>query len=75
MATTSGLEMPALFDFDEFHTITNSFADKVFGHIVMDMGIDQMKMCTTFRNISPLGARIVRRAIDSRTAERAATTA
>ena len=67
--------MPALFDFDVFHAIANSFADKVFGHIAMDMGIDQMKMCTTFRSISPLGARIVRRAIDSRTAERAATTA
>lgn len=75
MAVTNGLEKPALFDFTGVQTITNSFADEVFGHIAIDMGIDQMKRCTTFRNISPLGARIVRRAIDSRATERAATTA
>lgn len=75
MAATDGLNAPALFDFEGVQTITNSFADEVFGRIAMDMGIDRMRGCTTFRNISPLGARIVRRAIDSRIAERAVATA
>lgn len=75
MTATGGLKTPTLFDFDGVQTITNSFADEVFGRIAMDMGVDGMKRCTTFRNINALGARIVRRAIDSRTAESAATTA
>lgn len=74
MTKTDGLKTPALFDFEGVQTITNSFADEVFGRIAMDMGIEQMKRCTTFRNTNQLGARIIRRAIDSRASENIAAT-
>ena len=55
-----------VFDFDGVGTITNSFADEVFGRLVAELGFDEFKSRTTFRNIQGLWARVVRSAIDSR---------
>lgn len=60
-----------VFDFSEVETITNSFADEVFGHMVYDMGMDELRRRTTFRNISPFWARVIRTAMDSRDSQRA----
>lgn len=58
-----------VFDFDGVRTITNSFADEVFRRLVAGMGFDEFRRRTTFRNIHGLWARVVRSAMDSRTAQ------
>lgn len=55
-----------VFDFDGVRTITNSFADEVFGRLVAEMGFDEFRGRTAFKNIRGLWARVVRSAIDSR---------
>ncbi len=57
------------FDFAGVDSITNSFADEVFGRMVCEIGIAEMKERATFKNISPFWARIVRAAMDSRASQ------
>ncbi len=57
------------FDFAGVDSITNSFADEVFGRMVCELGMPEMKKRTTFKNISPFWARIVRAAIDFRASQ------
>ena len=59
-----------VFDFTGVETITNSFADEVFGHLVYDLGLDELRERTAFRNISPFWAKVVRTAMDSRDSQR-----
>ncbi|MDO4539331.1 MAG: STAS-like domain-containing protein [Coriobacteriales bacterium] len=59
-----------VFDFNGVDSITNSFADEVFGHLVADMGMDALRVRTTFAGIAPFWARIVRSAMDAREAQR-----
>lgn len=69
MSSTGNLSTKTTFDFDGVETITNSFADEVFGRIALERGFDDMRSRTAFVNISPFWARVVRNAIDSRAAE------
>ena len=57
------------FDFDGVDSITNSFADEVFGRMICEIGMEEMKKRTTFKNISPFWAHIVRAAMDSRASQ------
>lgn len=59
-----------VFDFDGVDTITNSFADEVFGHMVFDIGIDELRKRTRFRGITPFLAQVVRYAMDLRESQR-----
>ena len=70
MAKTERLSTFVTFDFSGVSTVTNSFSDEVFGRMAFDMGFDELKRHTSFVNIDPLWARVVRRAIDSRSSER-----
>lgn len=54
------------FDFAGVDSITNSFADEVFGRLVCDMGMDTLRNRTTFRNVQPFWARVIRSAMDAR---------
>lgn len=69
MSSTGQLSGRTTFDFDGVDTITNSFADEVFGRMAFDLGIDEMRARTTFANIEPFWARVVRNAIDSRASQ------
>lgn len=60
-----------VFDFDGVDTITNSFADEVFGRMVFDMGMDELRARTTFRGVAPFSARVMRHAMDLRESQRA----
>lgn len=53
------------FDFIGVSMVTNSFADELFGRMVMHLGMERMRALTTFRNVSPFWARIIRRAMDA----------
>ena len=59
-----------VFDFDGVDTITNSFADEVFGRMVFEVGMDELRARTTFRGIQPFFARVVRSAMDLRESQR-----
>ena len=60
------------FDFSGVDSITNSFADEVFGRMALTMGMDAMRARTTFKNISPMWARVIRGAINARLAQNTA---
>lgn len=55
-----------VFDFDDVTSVTNSFADEVFGRLVFDIGLDALKEKTSFINIKVFPARVIRIAIDNR---------
>lgn len=59
-----------VFDFAGVDTITNSFADEVFGRMVFETGMDELRARTTFRGIAPFSARVVRHAMDLRESQR-----
>lgn len=59
-----------VFDFDGVDTITNSFADEVFGRMVFEVGMDALRSRTTFKGIAPFSARVVRHAMDLRESQR-----
>ena len=68
-AVASATERVVL-DFEGVDVITNSFADEVFGHLVLDMGMDELRARTTFRGVQPFFAQVVRTAMDSRESQR-----
>ena len=55
-----------VFDFSGVGSITNSFADEVFGRMAFEMGMEAMRKKTSFKGINPFMARIVRTTIDAR---------
>ncbi|WP_270472212.1 STAS-like domain-containing protein [Collinsella intestinalis] len=69
MDRTDGLSEATVFDFSGVTTITNSFADEVFGRMVVDMGMDSLRARTSFKNIGGVWARVVRRAMDAHVEE------
>lgn len=75
MERTNSLSEKVIFDFSGVTTITNSFADEVFGRMVVEMGMDALRERTTFKNISGMWARVVRRAMDSHLEDFAAASA
>lgn len=68
---SNNLSERVVFDFDGVSVVTNSFADEIFGRIAYEVGITQMRKVTTFRNVSPIWAAVIRHAIDVRDVERA----
>lgn len=75
MARSSLLREPVVFDFSGVTTITNSFADEVFGRMVSEIGMDEMRTRTSFRGVDPFWARVIRSAMDRRESDREAITA
>ena len=75
MSETCSLQIPTTFDFDGVKTVTSSFADEVFGRMALDLGLDSMRQCTSFRNVDPFWARVIRGAINSRDEQRELATA
>ena len=69
MKETNSLSSFVTFDFSGVSVITNSFSDEVFGRMALNLGIEELKRRTSFKNIDPLWARIVRRTIDLRSSE------
>lgn len=69
VSSTNNLAEKVTFDFDGVETITNSFADEVFGRIALERGFGGIRSCTSFVNIRPFWAKVVRNAIDNRAAE------
>ncbi len=67
----AGSRTRVVFDFDGVDSITNSFADEVFGHLVADMGIEDLRARTSFSGIGPFWARVVRNVMDVRESDRA----
>ena len=63
----------AVFDFSNVDSITNSFADEVFGRMAFELGFDQLRKSTSFTNISPFWASVIRSVIDERVSDRALT--
>ena len=59
-----------VFDFSGVETVTNSFADEVFGHMVFDMGMEELRARTTFRGVQPFMAKVIRSAMDLRESQR-----
>lgn len=59
------------FDFEGVGLVSNSFADEVFGRLVYDLGIDELRRRTHFENVPPFSAMVIRHAIDWRSAEHA----
>ncbi len=59
-------EFNVIFDFAEVNSITNSFADEVFGRLVLQHGIDNVRNRTHFANINRSSALTIRTAIERR---------
>lgn len=60
----------AVFDFSGIDSVTNSFADEVFGRLVSDRGMNWMRNNTSFKNVNRSWAMVIRGAMDSREQER-----
>lgn len=63
---TGGFSEAAIFDFEGVDSITNSFADEVFGKIVACLGIDRMRETTHFANVDHFSSFVIRNAIGRR---------
>lgn len=61
-----------VFDFSDVSTVTNSFADEVFGRLAFEHGIDFLRTSTKFSNIDRFSAMVVRDAMENRNARREA---
>lgn len=61
-------ENVVVFDFAGIEVISNSFADEVFGRLASDYGMEGLRKRTTFVNVAPFWARVIREAIDGRLA-------
>lgn len=66
MAQTSNLSTDVTFDFSNVDSITNSFADEVFGRMASEWGMDFLRSHISFRNINRFWAQIIRTAMDAR---------
>lgn len=75
MTKSGQLTEPVVFDFSGVTTITNSFADEVFGRMVSEIGMVEMRARTSFRGVDPFWARIIRSAMDRRESSRETVTA
>lgn len=69
MSASSSLAEKVVFDFNGAETVTNSFADEVFGRMANEMGFEALRQRTSFINIDKLAASTIRRAIDFRSSE------
>lgn len=58
-----------VFDFSGVDSVTNSFADEVFGRLVCELGMDTLKSRTTFVNVKVFPAKVIRMAMNNRDAK------
>lgn len=63
-------ETVVVFDFSGVATVTNSFADEVFGRLAFEHGMDFLRKNTKFANIDRFSAMVVRDAMENRNARR-----
>lgn len=59
---------PIEFDFDDVLLISSSFADEVFGRLFSDLGAMRFMQMVKFKNVDPIVASLIDRAISQRTA-------
>ncbi|MEW6064597.1 MAG: STAS-like domain-containing protein [Bacillota bacterium] len=55
-------------DFDGVAVVSNSFADECLGKLAQQMGINEFKTKTTFRNFNPFIGKVIKNAISNRIA-------
>lgn len=55
-----------VFDFSGVDSVTNSFADEVFGRLTCELGMDVLRTKTTFINVNMFPAKIIRMAMNNR---------
>ena len=67
---SDGFSIPIRFDFDGVDTVSNSFADELFGRMVFELGMERVRSVTSFVNVKPLAARIIRSSMDARSSQR-----
>lgn len=58
-----------ILDFNGVNLVTNSFADEVFGKKIAEVGFDEFKERTTFRNLNPFLEMCIKKAIVNRVRE------
>lgn len=54
------------FDFSGVDSVTNSFADELFGRLALELGLEKLRANTSFSNINRTSARFIRSVIDRR---------
>ncbi len=67
---SDGFSTPIQFDFAGVDTVSNSFSDELFGRMAFELGMDKLKAITSFSNVKPLAARIIRSSMDARDSQR-----
>lgn len=60
---------PLIFDFEGVTSISSSFADEFFGKLIKDMGFENFKSITTFRNLTPFVSNVIKNSIYHRNTE------
>ncbi len=53
-------------DFTDVNVVSNSFADECIAKLLLEMPLDKLKRCTTFRGLNPLAERSVLVALQRR---------
>lgn len=59
-----------VFDFSSVFSVTNSFADEVFGRLASERGMDFLRVHTTFDDINREIALLIRAAMERRLAQK-----
>lgn len=55
-----------ILDFTGVNVVSNSFADECIAKLLLEMPLDELKRCTTFRGLNPLAERSVLVALQRR---------
>lgn len=55
-----------ILDFTGVNVVSNSFADECIAKLLIDMSLDELKRCTTFKGLNPLAERSVLVALQRR---------
>lgn len=61
----NGSDLQLVFDFSGVTSVTNSFADEVFGRLIAQRGFDTIRARTHFKNLDQISAMVIRNAIES----------
>lgn len=72
-STTDNFSVPVEFDFSGVNTVSNSFADELFGRMAFELGMEKVRSLTSFSGVKPLAARIIRSAMEARNTQREPT--
>ena len=55
-----------VFDFSGVDSVTNSFADELFGRLALQLGMEKLKQLTSFVNVNATSARFIRSVMERR---------